>query len=185
MSAGMKHVMVDLETLGTRAGCSILSIGAVFFDVEHGLGSELYTVVRRDSCLDAGLTEDPDTLAWWRRQSPEAQEVLACAGNETVAYTLTNALEEFRQFIKLSTSVKVWGNGADFDNPILVAAYHAVNARQAWAAFNGRCYRTIKNLYPAQKLTARQGVHHNALDDAKSQATHLIELARENKLTLG
>ena len=187
MSAGMKHVMVDLETLGTKAGCAILSIGAVYFDVEQGLGSEMYTVVYRPSCVDAGLHEDQDTLTWWNRQSPEAKKVLIEANDETIAHTLTNALEELRKFIKLSTSVKVWGNGADFDNAILIAAHHAVNTRQSWGNFNGRCYRTIKNLFPAQKLTkdAREGTHHNALDDAKSQAIHLIQLAKNNKLVLG
>ena len=44
----MEHCMVDLETLGKRAGCPILSIGAVFFDpVEKQLGEEFYVVVNR------------------------------------------------------------------------------------------------------------------------------------------
>lgn len=47
-----KDVMVDLETLGTRPGCKILSIGAVEFGVgpdynEDGLGAEFYVEVQR------------------------------------------------------------------------------------------------------------------------------------------
>lgn len=181
----MEHVMVDLETLGTVPGCSILSIGAVFFDpLTEKLGDEMYAVILRQSCLEAGLHEDKDTLAWWSRQSPEAKRVLAEAEMETVAYPLLKGLEEFNTFCKLGKKTKVWGNGADFDNPILVAAYHAVGSKQGWAPYNGRCYRTVKNLFPQQKLVGRTGTHHNALDDAKSQAAHLIQLVQMNGITL-
>jgi DNA polymerase III epsilon subunit-like protein len=30
----MQHIMIDLETLSTRPDAAILSIGAVFFDIE-------------------------------------------------------------------------------------------------------------------------------------------------------
>jgi DNA polymerase III epsilon subunit-like protein len=30
------HVMLDLETMGKRAGCAIVSIGAVEFDINTG-----------------------------------------------------------------------------------------------------------------------------------------------------
>lgn len=179
----MEHIMIDLETLGTTPGCSILSIGAVFFDTEHGLGSELRTVVHRPSCASVGLFEDADTLAWWRRQSEAARRVLIEADQETVAYSIESALEELNKFCKLGTNAKVWGNGADFDNPILIAAYKATGIKQGWKPYNGRCYRTIKNLYKSVKLE-RVGVHHDCLDDAKSQALHLIEIARQHKLVL-
>ncbi len=74
-------------------------------------------------------------------------------------------------------------NGADFDQPILICGYRAAGVKQGWTAYNGRCYRTIKNLFPEPKLV-RQGDHHHALDDAKSQATHLIELVKAHGLVL-
>ena len=37
----MIHVMCDLETLGRRPGCKLLSIGAVVFGPK-GLGAEFY-----------------------------------------------------------------------------------------------------------------------------------------------
>ena len=69
------------------------------------------------------------------------------------------------------------GNGADFDLPILAAAYAAVGLSVPWKPYNGRCYRTLKNLAPVVKL-ARPGTHHNALDDARTQAVHAIKLMR-------
>lgn len=181
----MKHAMVDLETLGTTPGCAILSIGAVFFDEKAGeLGDEMYTVVHRPSCVVAGLFEDESTVKWWNSQSAAARQVLADAEMETVAYSIKAALEEFTKFCQSDTNVKVWGNGADFDNTILICAYKAVGLKQGWGPYNGRCYRTIKNLFPDTKMAKRTGTHHNALDDAKNQAVHLIELAKKHKLTL-
>jgi exodeoxyribonuclease VIII len=46
---------------------------------------------------------------------------------------------------------------------------------QPWRHWNDRCYRTVKSLYPDVKLE-RVGTHHNAVDDAESQARHLIAM---------
>lgn len=169
----MKHVMVDLETLGTVPGCAIMSIGAVYFD-STGLGKEFYMVAHQDSCYQAGLTIDEGTVDWWSRQSPQARQVVD-ASLKKGQYTIKHVLEKFTEFLNRDTDVKVWGNGADFDNPILACAFAAVDLQHAWAAWNGRCYRTLKNIAPGPKLV-RLGTHHNALDDAKSQALHAIEL---------
>jgi DNA polymerase III epsilon subunit-like protein len=70
-------VMVDLETLGTVAGCVVLSIGAVGFDMDGLDETGFHLTVNRESCEEAMLFVDPDTEAWWGRQSPVAQEILA------------------------------------------------------------------------------------------------------------
>jgi hypothetical protein len=173
------HVMVDLETLGTVPGCIVLSIGAVYFD-RTGLGREFYTVVKRQTCTRAGLFADADTLAWWQRQPEAAKAVLkqAAKGGAGVL-ALPAALRAFNAFLVCPGGAKVWGNGADFDNPILRVAYDKTGIVPGWAPFNGRCYRTLKNGLHGPKLT-RVGTHHNALDDAKSQALHLIELLKAN-----
>jgi len=46
-----------------------------------------------------------------------------------------------------------------------------------WYFWNDRCYRTMKSLYP-QIPMERDGVHHNALDDAISQARHLMAILK-------
>lgn len=172
----MEHVMIDLETLGRRAGCSILSIGAVAFDPVKGLGEELYIVVNRDSCKTAGLHEDPDTLAWWEGQSEQAKKVLIDASAKK-AMSLEAALDELTDYLKQfgARKVKIWGNGSDFDNAILTACYASIGRNIPWEFWNNRCYRTLKSLKPSVKMQ-RQGTYHNALDDAKSQATHAIQL---------
>src|SRR5688572_29962905 len=92
-------VMLDLETLGTRPGCAILSIGAVAFDRHTGaLGPEFYMVVNRKSCEAKGLTQDQSTLDWWSRQSAEAKKVLAEA--ENAPNGLGGALVQFTAYLQ-------------------------------------------------------------------------------------
>lgn len=179
----MEHVMIDLETLGRRAGCAILSIGAVAFDAKaKELGPELYTVVRLDSCEKVGLHIDPDTIAWWEKQSPEAQKVLKQARATRGNKMLSKALEELNKYLSQFDlkKVKVWGNGSDFDNAILINCFAAANLAAGWEFWNNRCYRTLKGLAPSIKVE-RVGTYHNALDDAKTQALHAIKVLQHLK----
>ena len=119
--------MLDLETLGTAPGCVVLSIGAVFFDPLVGLGAELYGVLSLQSCKDNGLKVDINTQQWWSKQSDEAQQVLRDAEAPEAA-PLVDGLQAFTKWIKetRSADVFVWGNGSDFDQPIITAAYNAI-----------------------------------------------------------
>ncbi len=169
-------VMVDLETTGRRAGCGILSIGAVAFSPGKKLGEEHYAVVRLASCEEAGLHSDAGTLQWWSEQKKEAKEVLRLSGLKKYSKPLREELEAFNAYLsRFGADVRVWGNGSDFDNAILYAAYAAVGLEPAWKFWNSRCFRTLKGLHPAVPM-ARGGTHHNALDDAKTQAVHAAKL---------
>lgn len=179
----MQDVMIDLETGGTCPGCSIFSIGAVYFDQRTGeLGDELYVIAKREGQVENGLHESESTMKWWADQSPEARVIFG----HVDAVELSEALTSLHAFILGGPrrNVRVWGNGADFDNPIVAAACRALGRPLPWAPFNSRCYRTLKNLAPHIKLDKRQGTHHNALDDAKSQAQHLMDIVRDSNLTL-
>jgi len=173
----MTHVMLDLETYGVASGCPVLSIGAVVFS-PGSAPNEFYGVARKEQ-LRFGLWEEPETVKYWQDQSEDARKVLT----DPRAVDLDVLLKRFADW--LDPAAFVWGNGADFDLPILATAYRACGMAVPWRGFNGRCYRTMKNLAPSVKLI-RQGTHHNALDDAKSQAEHLTRvLSALGGLTLG
>lgn len=183
--------MVDLETLGTVPGCAILSIGAVEFHPETGkLGKEFYVVVNRESCVMAMLSVSDDTLAWWTRQNEEARKVLEHSANKKTSVPLQLALTQFNAYLRTVGGVKetsVYGNGADFDNPILAVAYDCAKVKSGIGSYQGRCYRTLKNLHElfgdgfAAHKADRGGTYHNALDDAKTQAVHLMEVVANIK----
>ena len=169
--------MIDLETLGTRPGDVILSIGAVKFN-DIGLGEEIHLTIDAESCKAAGLRAQKSTLDWWAKQSAEARKA-AFSGE----LSLEAALLKLTMWMPPTDTAVVWGNGANFDNALLAAAYRAVKLDTPWNFWNDRCYRTMMALFPQPKQT-RVGTHHNALDDAKTQALRLIDVTTTNKITL-
>lgn len=180
-----KHVMIDLETLGTSAGCKILSIGACVFG-KTGVHEWFYTEIQRT--MQYHLREDQDTVLWWERQAPEVRNRLLLPNPGKPS--LSAALRTFDDWLNSlgclndkagKLDVKVWGNGADFDQPILQTAFEVTGRQLPWSFWNNRCYRTLKSFAPDEKLV-RVGNHHNALDDAMSQANHAIGIL--NKMFL-
>lgn len=192
MASDLKHVMVDLETMGTIPGCAGLSIGAVVMNFDRDcLEEEFYTVVSLPDSLENFLREEEGTKAWWEGQSEEARQVIAHA-KDPDAPKLVDAMSAFNNWLSsIGASVRktrLYGNGADFDNPILRVMWDAANVKpfdSSAGFFGGRCYRTLKTLdelfgpsFAAPKLE-REGVYHNALADAKSQGRHLLAIVRK------
>lgn len=176
----MKHVMLDLETMGLGSDALILSIGAVEFDPTLGLGREFYQVVKQDDQLVRwNRTADDETIRWWAQQSDEARKIFS----DPSAVPLDIALNRFQEWYGV-LGTPVWGNGADFDNVVLANAYKRVNRHVPWGFRQNRCYRTLKNLgLPGEELN-REGTFHNALDDAKHQARNAVVWLRNlNNMT--
>lgn len=167
----MLDIMLDLETLGNGPRAAIRAIGAVSFDM-NGVDDDcvFYAKVNLNTCVAAGLELDPDTVLWWLAQG-EAARAEMCRGE---GMPLNEALDYFEAFVA-GRQVRVWGNGAAFDNTILASAYRALGRPTPWKFYNDRCYRTMKSMHPHVTMP-RSGTHHNALDDAKSQAAHLIQI---------
>ena len=171
MNASVKNIMLDLETLSTMPNAMICSIGAVVFD-QSGLGAEFYRRIKIDSCDQAGAHISPSTVMWWLRQSSEARDGFDTEKSSEFIPTLM----DFSAFMQhYAPDANLWGNGADFDNVILASAYHRTGLVIPWGNYKSRCYRTLKSIAPKIKID-RSGIHHHALDDARSQAEHAIAL---------
>ena len=169
----MRHLMLDLETLGTTPGCVVLSIGAVEFDLD-GIKSEFHAHIDVDSSTALGLKVDARTVMWWLDQSKEAQNALLQADPFPI-HDVLDALSDTFDWKDL----KVWANGASFDFPILEAVYKAAHRTVPWKYYNQMDFRTMKNLVPKDSyelLRARPGTAHDALDDARAQASTLINI---------
>ena len=167
----VKHNMIDFETLSTNPNAAVLSLGAVAFTKEGLTGEEFYVNIDGDDCIKLGLHVSQSTVDWWAKQSQEAKDAL-----EIDKKTLLEAMTMFSTWVRTIGGTHVWGNGADFDNPILKSCYEALGADTPFKPYNGRCYRTIKNIPGMPGMARRIGTHHNALHDAKSQAEHLLEM---------
>ena len=169
---GHDHLMIDLETYGTRPGCQVRSLGAVFFS-PGGPQERFYVNFAIAPQAEHGLSADPDTIAWWGRQDPALQAVF-----EQDQQHPAMALENFRLWIAANTNwrtMRLWGNGASFDEPILAALCHAFNSAPLWKYKHSRCFRTLRALSgvaaPAEPVRP-----HHALDDAVAQAQHAVAI---------
>ena len=166
------NVMIDLETHGVNPGCVILSIGATTF--AGGVPRvEFYEKISPVSSRALGFFEDIDTLRWWARQPEQVYEE-ALSGTEDAELVLVKFADYLRQVSDQgSKELRVWGNGADFDLPILAAYYLQIGRPIPWKPYSGRCFRTLKSIMPHVILDKRDRTgHHNALGDAKWQAEH-------------
>lgn len=171
----MRDVMLDLETMGNGPDAAILAIGAVLFDPVAGkVGGKFYVTVDLADSVRAGGVMDPATVLWWMRQSDAARGEFSRAG-----VSLKEALRRFSIALRQvgADTVRVWGNGAAFDNVVLAGAYQRCGFPVPWSYKNDRCYRTVAALAP-QVTRAEGGTRHNALEDARGQARHLIEVFR-------
>jgi hypothetical protein len=163
----MNNVMIDLETMGTGPTAAIVAIGAVRFN-RCGLVDTFYRNVSLRSSMSLGLKVDADTVMWWLQQGEEAR-----AGLLVDQVHLAPALQAFT--VWCGPDPIIWGNGAASDNVWLRSAYDACSMPAPWTFREDRCYRTVRAMHPNAEVK-RIGTAHNVLDDAATQARHLIKL---------
>ena len=162
------EIMVDIETTGIKPGCHILSIGACTF----GLPVEEEKKFFLDSATmkDPRFKTDPDTMAWWEKQTPFAR-----SGAFSGTKKIDEVLLDFAFFLASFPSFRIWGNAASFDLKIIEHAYEVCQLDLPWKFWDEMCYRTLKNLYHNIPFKKPSNAH-SALEDALAQATHADEI---------
>lgn len=172
-----KHLMLDIETMGNQSYSSILSIGAVEFDIETGdIGDSIHIKVDLEDCVKEGLVLNTSTVLWWMQQSDEARARLLYEGD-----SLKTALEKLDSFF-IGKDYEVWGNSARFDCGILQNAYNKIGSNIPWDFRKERCVRTLVSFAPEIKENCVfEGVPHDALDDCKFQIKYCSEIWQKLK----
>lgn len=166
--------MLDLETMGNGPNAAIVAIGAVEFEPEiFLLGREFYRVVDLASSVELGGEIDASAVQWWLGRSDEARAAI----RQSPQIHIKPALVQFAEWLShCSADIQLWGNGAAFDNVILAQAYKRAGLEVPWKFWNDRCYRTLAALHPDTPPGHGEGTAHHALDDARTQAKHLLRL---------
>lgn len=186
------HLMYDFETMGQTPDTKVVSLGAVAFNRDGILGKKYWVF---DWENQPTRTEDPETVAWWNRQSFEAKQVFTTPKEKRIS--LEKFIADNDQWIEglcfeLGESrnpktgkwkeLKPWGNGANFDIVILEDIYRTMKNKDSipWAFWNVWCFRTFDNMTKCKELKAKNKVgeaivKHNALADAIWQAECVIE----------
>jgi len=175
-------LQIDLETAGLPPDGAVMSIGAVFFDLDTcTLGPKFSCTINLATAVRDGGTMNPGTFIWWLGQSQAARDSVRFSGDD-----IRTVLTDFAAFIAEHSrvqDVRPWGNGASFDLTILNSAYQRAGIKTPWSPFRERCFRTVRNLYPAIEYNTDdkgEGAH-NALEDAIFQAKHLLKIKNRNK----
>lgn len=171
--------MIDTETAGLPPDGALLSIGACFFDVAaEQIGATFNKTIHLATSMRDGGKVDASTVLWWMGQSESARNAVRFNGID-----IRKVLTEFSEFINDNcpdNAVRPWGNGSSFDLTIIGTAYQRAGIAVPWHFSKERCFRTVRNMYPAVVYDpAEKGDGaHNALADAEFQAFHMMKIKR-------
>jgi len=163
----MTACMLDLETLGTRPDCVVLTLGAVKFDPFSDTirgDNGLYFRINVDEQTALGRTVQDDTLEWWSRQSADVYEE---AFGEHNRVSLREMYQQLNRF--LVGVDNIWCQGPVFDIAILENLYRQMDCPIPWNYWQIRDSRTLFGVHGDPRERNKAGLH-NALEDCISQA---------------
>lgn len=171
--------MLDIETLGTRPECVILTLGAVKFNPftldEPGPG--LYLRLDADEQIALGREVQEDTLQWWMTQAEDVREEALGEGSDRVK--LDDMYKQLNRFLVGANNI--WCQGPAFDMVILENLYRQMGWPTPWQFWQIRDSRTLFGVHGDPRVKGKAGLH-NALEDCVSQATAVQQVY--NKLGL-
>ncbi len=169
------HVMIDLETLGTRPDAAIIQVGAVLFEPVSGgkllnhKGFNRHVLVQ-----DGSGTIDHGTLCFWLTEHSAMRMGEALSDRAEPLATVLQALVEWpfeAHGLSWEAVGGVWAKPADFDLPILKSAFARVGRDVPWDRRAARDVRTLFSLAGGEPDIDWTGfTHHDAFDDAVGQA---------------
>jgi len=161
------HAMIDLETLGTKPDCVILTLGAIKFNpfTDQQPHSGIYQKIDIDEQDALGRTQDDSTIEWWGRQSESVQEEAFTEDGRITLERMTNEINKFLVGVDV-----VWAQGPAFDIVILENLYQQLNKPIPWNFWQIRDSRTLFSLLKKDPRKAIQQEAHNALADCYYQA---------------
>lgn len=158
------HIMLDIETLGTRPGAIILSCAFVRFSDEAHITFNLS--VPEQQAL--GLEQDASTVAWWHEQEAKAPGTWARATENPLP--LNVALPYVSTWLQWAgPDPLIWCHGATFDCPLLGEVYRRAGVPCPWHYGAVRDTRTLYDLAGVNPKDYAVPPPHVALNDAIGQ----------------
>jgi exodeoxyribonuclease VIII len=184
--------MIDIESLGTKNNCPVLSLGAVSYDYESSITAEFHEFFMVDEQFKLGRAPQWSTIQWWLKQEEDAR--MRMSENRADALSIEEMTDAFYEWWidEVGSAPQTWAkdfdrksgphvmsNGASFDISIVSNLLEEV----PWHYHNERCYRSMVDWFPAPTMPNRQTTRHDALADATYQAqVHLNLMASYENL---
>lgn len=189
----LKHIIIDIETLGFASDCVVLSLGATAFTFETNRPNDYNQYVLDGFYCKFNPVEqlevykrtfDEDTIRWWKTQPEEARAVTRPSPDDV---TLVEGMTKLNEWIKASgynwKESFVWSRGTYFDFPKLEHIYNQIGIKPAYNGWKIRDTKTYCDVLTGgnsglyhPKQTPAEFVHHHALHDAALDAYRVVEL---------
>lgn len=169
-------VMLDLETLGTRPDCVILTLGAIKFKPygEQEPGPGIYFRLDIEDQLALGRTVDNSTIDWWAQQDPRVkEEAMGESGDRVSTAKMRYELNKFLVGVDY-----IWAQGPAFDIVILEDLYRSQGWGFPWHFWQIRDSRTLFGVHGDPREKGRDQAH-NALMDCYYQAIGVQKIYRD------
>lgn len=171
----MNDVLIDIETLGTKQDCVIVSVGAIIFNRADEPGTIIDEFeVYLDVTNQTGRVADPSTMLWWMRDDME--EARKKAFKPGGRKRLGLGLKMLDEFISGHEVNECWGCGPSFDMSILEHAYGQHKQPFPIPFWKWSCVRTIESFFYGKNTRKGGGENHiggtahDALDDCRMEA---------------
>ena len=173
-------MMIDLETLSTRASAVVVSLGAIVFNMRDEITntqviSTYYEEFAIQEQIDKGCKVDESTIRWWMEKDIVVRKIMTDNGYRRC--DVKNGLARFSVWVeRFNSEVKrIWSHGEAFDLAILPELYAQYNVP---CRLDHRKFRDTKTLFDwgkkeeYEKLLRPKGeTEHHALRDAINQAS--------------
>lgn len=156
-------VMIDIETMGVKPNCKVLSISAVGFnEFDKNPKPETYPMLDLLLSLEdqANRTEDQDTIWWWSKREPEVIEKIFA---EQGRIPLDEALNRLTKFCWQRE--RIWCQGPTLDATVLTHLYEERNKGVPWPYNIVRDSRTLLDLVEVEQPP----VTHDSIQDCFRQ----------------
>ncbi|MCA3696513.1 3'-5' exonuclease [Aquidulcibacter sp.] len=175
------HIMIDLETEGTRAGCAIRQIGAASFNPYTGEVGRKFemNLNTEEQYRNLNMDTDPETINWLKALPANIQE--AMTRNPQPVGEVIIAL--IRAFDWDHPDMRLWCHGATFDEPILreliirFGVETELKKLVPWKYTHVRDTRTILEL-AGVKVQRDPSKAHTGLEDCLNQIKAVSEAYR-------
>ena len=167
----MNHIMLDIETLGTNSNALVVSISAVQFDMNSNeIGEKFEIGLNKEQQLEKGAVVEQSTVDWWEKQSDEAKQMLDSLEKIDVSDALVCFNSWIKSNFKAPSKIKLWGNGATFDNVIIRNLFSRHDIDFLIPYYADKDVRTLVYLLKINtKSFTFDGVKHNGIDDCLHQ----------------
>lgn len=184
-------IMVDIETLGTKADSTIFQISAIAFNIETGTRYYEFNQTA-DISKNETMNVDGSTIKWWLATNKQLLTDLlnqGCDSSEEILANFHNWILGVQSLVEDTKSVYLWGNGILFDNNMIRTQFQNIGLEYPISYRSDRDVRTIVELACAKTgLTEKELksafrteglVAHDAFDDVIFQIDLVVGCYKE------